>query len=298
MTTFDLGLVDARVCGYLAYPDGIRIMFVQGGAYLASGGTWGITWPDGTTYRFAADSGMGEDPETGRLMGTLLADAVTAARADERSRLVVDFESGLRLEFDPQREDYEYWDAYSTKGVRSYAVPGKPPVRNKGPRPDLIGLEDLETTGTFDPPAEGERLIDLELADVVYGVTLHAESMQLETRSGDLFFAGPILITDPEGRSTIFDPKSAATDAATGAVLKLLIDSTIELAALAPDSSRLEVRFTDGLRLIWNAPSAQQGLFRARNQSRREFWSKGDGTVYWYGGPEGTHPKFLVDGPK
>lgn len=298
MTTFDLGLVDARVCGYLAYPDGIRIMFVQGGAYLASGGTWSITWPDGTIYRFAADSGMGEDPETGRLLGALLSDVVTAARADERSRLVVDFESGLRLEFDPQHGDYEYWEAYSTKGVRSYAVPGEPPVRNKGPRPDLIGLEDLEATGTFDAPAEGERLIDLELADVVYGVTLHAESMQLETRSGDLFFAGPIQITGPDGRSTIFDPKFAATDAATGAVLKLLIDGAIELAALAPDSSRLDVRFTDGLRLIWNAPSAQQGLFRARNRSRREFWSKGDGTVYWYGGPEGTHPKFLVDGPK
>jgi hypothetical protein len=203
----------------------------------------------------------------------------------------------LRLDFEPQRDDYEYWDSYSIKGVRTYAVIGKPPQQGEGPRPDRIGLEDLEEQGTFDAPREGERLIDLELSDVVYGVTLHAESMQLETRIGDLFFAGPVRITDPNGVEGVFDPKFAATDATTGAVLKLLIDSTIELAALAPDSSRLDVRFTDGLRLIWNAPSAQQGLFRARNKSRREFWSKGDGTIYWYGGPEGTQPKFLVGGP-
>ncbi|GAA4169904.1 hypothetical protein [Gryllotalpicola koreensis] len=298
MTAIDVGLTGARVCGYLAYPDGIRIMFVQGGAYLASGGTWHITWPDGSHYEFASDSGMGKDPETGRLMGTLLADAVTLARADEHSKLAVDFESGLRLEFEPQRGDYEYWDVYSTKGMRSYAVMGKPPKQGEGPRPDRIGLEDLEAEGTFDPPRDGERLIDLELADVVFGVTMHAESMQLETRSGDLFFAGPVQLTDPNGLTGVFDPTFAASDTTTGTVLKLLIDSTIELAALAPDSSRLDVRFTDGLRLVWNAPSAQQGLFRARNRSGREFWSKGDGTIYWYGGPEGTHPKFLVGGPK
>ncbi|AYG03615.1 hypothetical protein [Gryllotalpicola protaetiae] len=298
MTPIDIGLTGARVCGYLAYPDGIRIMFVQGGAYLASGGTWGVTWPDGTGHRFVADAGMGNDPETGRLMGTLLADVVESARSDEKSKLAVVFKSGLRLDFHPQPDDYEYWDSYSTKGVRSYAVIGKAPGQNEGPRPDRIGLEDVEAEGTFEPPIEGERLIDLELSDVVYGVTVLAESMQLETRSGDLFFAGPIEVTDPNGLRGVFDPKFAATDSTAGAVLKLIIDGTIEVATLAPDSSRLDIRFTDGLRLIWNAPSAQQGLFRARNRSKREFWSKGDGTIYWFGGPEGTQPKFLAGGPK
>ena len=297
MTTTDLGLAGEHVTGFLFYPDGIRIMFVMGGSYLASGGTWRLTWPDGANYDFRSDCGMGGDPETGRLVANLIAAEVTEAAADDESTLTVAFANGLRMVVTPKADDYEKWDSYSPEGVYTYAVVGKRPVQAARPRPDRIGLEH-EGDRVPVPPEPGERLIELDLADRVYGVTMHAESMQLDTRSGDLFFAGPVLIEQSGGASGVFDPKFAASDESTGAVLKLLIDNTIESALLAPDSSKLDVRFTDGLRLLWNAPTAQQGLFRARIADRREFWSKGDGTIYWYGGPEGTHPAFAVGGPR
>jgi len=297
MTQIDLGLAGERVCGFLFYPSGIRIMTV-GGGYLASGGTWKVTWPDGGEYRFSSDHGMGKDPETGRLVQAVTAATITEAWSDESSVLTAGFDSGVRLRIEPHADNYEDWDTYSRRGFRTFAVLGAAPEQSPGPRPDSIGLVADGLASEILPPSDGERLIELDLTDRVYGVTMHAESMQLDMRSGDLFFAGPVLIEQPGGASGVFDPKFAASDESTGAVLKQLIDNTIDSALLAPDSSKLDVRFTDGLRLLWNAPTAQQGLFRARTADRREFWSKGDGSIYWYGGPEGTHPRFVVGGPK
>jgi hypothetical protein len=157
----------------------------------------------------------------------------------------------------------------------------------------------------FVPPRFGDldwydgnakRLLDLSISGRIYGIAVHVDSLTLQTHSGDIYFAGPFSIRQADGTRHDIDP--ADRDETLVAALDRLITNTIKIAALCPETSELAVSFDDGSQLDWKRPSDGQGMFRARSDDGRQFWSVGDGTVFWYGGTPGTHPHFFIGGPK
>jgi hypothetical protein len=307
MTTQNLGFDGALVWTIAFQPGSVKLWFGDGGTYLEVSGIWALTWPDGATSHYDTVSG-GRHPDTARLIDALAESHVVSAEAEvETSILDVEFDSGLRLHFEPTDGPYEEWEARNRDDRLYIALPSNELTWTLGREEQAEDLDEAgeperePKTAPRDPHwYEGTepRLIDLELADRIYGVTLFAESLELLTRSGSVFFAGPFTVTKSDGSRLEYDPRDKRTDAATGPVLDRLIDTTIEAATLVPETSTLAIRLTDGGRLDWSAPSEAQGMFRVRTHDRREFWSKGDGTIYWYGGPEGTHPTFLLGGPR
>lgn len=297
MTAQSLGLDGADVWTIAFQPGSVRLWFGEGGTYLEVAGVWSLTWPDGSSSDYDTDC-AGRHPDTAKLIEALAEVKVVSATADtETSVLDVEFESGLKLHYEPTDSPYEEWRAHN-RDDRTYISL----TTNRltwFPADDEPSAHDDADAGQVEwYDGDAPRVVDLELSDRVYGVTVHAESVQLETWIGTVFFAGPFTVTDEDNRSHRFDPKLKTTDPDTGKVLDLLIDSHIEIAALTPETSELEVAFADGRRLSWSASEKGQGHFMARLKNGRQFWSANDGSVFWYGGPKGTHPKFLVGGPK
>jgi hypothetical protein len=307
MTMQNLGFDGAEVLTIAFQPGSVRLWFREGGTYLEALGLWQLTWPDGSVSDYDTASG-GRHPDTARLIDALAESHVVSAEAEvETSILDVEFDTGLKLHFEPTNGPYEEWEARNHDDRLYIALPSNELTWTLGREEQADDPEEPE-----DPEPEPQhesgsprwyegtepRLIDLELADRIYGVTLFAESLELLTRSGSLFFAGPFTVTESDSSCLEYDPRDKRTDATTGPILDRLIDTTIEAATLVPETSTLAIRLTDGGRLDWSAPSEAQGMFRVRTHDRREFWSKGDGTIYWYGGPEGTHPTFLLGGPR
>jgi hypothetical protein len=303
MTRQNLGFDGALVWTIAFQPGSVKLWFGDGGTYLEVSGRWRLTWPDGSASDYDTASG-GRHPDTARLIDALAESHVVSAEADvDTSILDVEFDTGLKLHFEPTDGPYEEWEARNRDGRLYIALPSNEltwTLGQEGAHDDREKAEEAEAESAAATWYEGTepRLIDLELADRVYGVTLFAESLELLTRSGSLFFAGPFTVTESDGSRLDYDPRDKCTDPSTGPVLDRLIDTTIETATLIPETSTLAVTLTDGGRLDWCPPSAAQGMFRARTHAGREFWSRGDGGVYWYGGPAGSHPRFLVGGPR
>jgi hypothetical protein len=301
VTTENLGFDQAEVSSIAFQAGSVRLWFRMGGSYLEISGKWAVTWQGGETAVYDTDL-AGRDPQTPRLIDALAQAHILTAIADtETSVLDVEFDSGLKVHFEPTDGPYEEWEAFNQAGRTYFAMPNNElnwyPAEKEAVSPDAPA----ESAGHADVEwyeATAPRVVDLDLSDRVYGVTVHAESVQLETRVGTVFFAGPFTVTEPSGTTWRFDPKDKSADANTGKVLDLLIDNSIDLAALTAQTSELRVTFADGTRLDWSAASKGQGHFMARQRGGRQFWSGDDGGVFWYGGSKGTHPKFLVGGPK
>jgi len=297
VTTKNLGFDGADVWTIAFQPGSIRLWFGEGGTYLEVSGVWDLAWPDGSTSEYDTDS-AGRHPDTARLIESLAeAHVVTAVADTETSVLDVEFDSGLKLHYEPTDSPYEEWQARN-RDDRTYVCLTTNrltwfPADSESSAADEAAPEEVAWYEGSAP-----RVVDLEISDRIYGVTVHAESVQLETWTGTIFFAGPFTITDEAGEPHRFDPKLKASDPHTGEVLELLIDSQIETAALTAETSELDVSFTDGKRLTWAAAAKGQGHFMARHKNGRQYWSASDGGVFWYGGPKGTHPTFLVGGPK
>jgi hypothetical protein len=284
-------------------PHSFQLEFAEGDASVKLYEPFEIAWPDGSSELFDPSEG-GTNPTSLRLIASLLrARIVESVAGVERAVLKIVFDNGIRFDFSPGDEPYwdcEAWDiktpegdtyrtevdgtllAWTSTGVMLYPPPGESDTQTP---PGQVDAADV-------------REIDLDMNAHLFGVTVYGASVQLETRAGSIYLAGPFTVTDVDGESFVFDPEKLEDDDVAGAILALLIDHVIESAVLKPETSEFTVTLKGGGRLDWKAPTTAQAQFSAKHHNGREFWSKGDGTVYWYGGPEGTHPKFVVGGPR
>ncbi|MCL2515254.1 MAG: hypothetical protein FWD85_05555 [Microbacteriaceae bacterium] len=184
-------------------------------------------------------------------------------------------------------------DSYQSRIIRnpdgSYPIPQGWQGNERPAAPEFGELDGHE--------GDDKRLLDLAVSGSVYGVAAHVDSITLQTRSGDIYFAGPFTVTDPAGAELEVDPADRRSGTLWMAFDRL-IANTIETAALCPETSELVMAFTDGSRLDWKKSSDAQGQFRARTSAGRQFWSVGDGTVFWFGGEPGARPHFFIGGPK
>jgi len=297
MTKVDMGLSGASVYSVDFHDGGVEVYLHEDGV-LTITGDLALTDSDGEISWLAKE--MGTSAATLRLLGGMLDATITSSQAETTdSSFDLEFDSGLKLHYDAIAEaQYGLWRSLSPHGVElTCKAPG--PLSGRGLRDHQAEQNSLRDREPATPDAdEGESLIDLELSQHVYGVTVFPNALELLTWDGTIYFVGPFLLSSQDGDGIRFDPAEKGGDAATGAVLDRLIDSTIVLAALAPETSALSVQFDDGSVLQWEAPTPEMSKFRARHRSGWEFHSRGDGTVYWYGGPAGGHPKFLAGGPR
>lgn len=291
MTTHDLDLGGAQVWTIAFQPGSLRLWFTEGGTYLEVSGVWELTWPDGSSGDYATNL-AGRDPATPRLIDSLAGSTIVSAQAElESSILDVEFDSGLRLHFEPTDGPYEEWEA-RTRDDRTYiALPSN----------ELTWFEEDRTPFPPDPDwyrGTDKRLIDLEISERVTGVTVSHGSVDLLTRNGHLYFVGPFSLVSGSGVLLEYDPDARAAGAGSDAVLDCLLNNTMTLASLVPETSELAISFTDGSRLDWKPARIDRGQFGASNHDGRKFWNLVDGRIAWFGGPKGTYPKFLVGGPK
>ncbi|GAA4162779.1 hypothetical protein GCM10022286_22220 [Gryllotalpicola daejeonensis] len=282
---------------------------------------FGVTWADGSVAPFDPRS-VASNPDAARLLSELLGAKVTRSVAGvERSYLQVEFDNGARIHFEPADSGWEEWEVRDFEDVLYIGLPhGETAWFTPAPKQAAGATSKQPSTAAgatttpetpapapapspaADEPAwyDGDepRVIDLEISDHIYGVTIFGASVQLETRGGSIYLAGPFQVTDSSGEVFEFDPTRLRDDTVAGAILSVLIDRKMGQITLKPDTSELTVTLASGAGLSWKASSAAQAQFSAKLRNGRQFWSKGDGTIYWFGGPEGTQPKFLVGGPK
>ena len=184
-------------------------------------------------------------------------------------------------------------DSYESRVIRNpdgtYAIP-RGWDGNEGFIPPQLGeIEWYED--------DGKRLVDLAISGRIYGVTVHVDSLTLQTHAGDIYFAGPFSIRDADGAEHDIDPGDR-TSGSLWTAFDRLITNSIQAAALCPETSELAISFENGLQLDWKKSNDAQGQFRARNSDGRQFWSVGDGSVFWFGGDPTRHPRFFIGGPK
>jgi hypothetical protein len=266
-----------------------------------------INWPDGSRDLFEP-SRPANNPVAHRLLDSLLgAHIIRAVAGVERADLQVAFDNETVFEFRLTGNGPNSWYAENPNGVQ-FVAEATGELRWWGGA-DLDDEADGEGDNADEPAfaveapepapsgASDARVIDLEIGEHIYGITVYGTSVQLETRGGSIYLAGPFTVTDADGEDFTFDPQNLADDSVAGALLAVLIDHRVDSYILNPDTSELSVTLTGGGGLTWKASSPAQAQFSAKLRNGREFWSKGDGTIYWYGGPEGTQPKFLVGGP-
>jgi hypothetical protein len=307
-TRHDLGFEGADVFTIAFQPGSVRLWFGDAGTYLEVSGVWRLTWPDGSVSDYDTGPG-GRHPDTPRLMDALAEAHIVSAHADiDTAVLDVEFDSGLRLHYEPTGSPYEEWQAQNRDGRTYVALPNNELTWFPGRSEPAEGAEHAEAANaTIDPGEEAAvhryrgddpRVIDLEIAEHIYGITVYSTSVQLETRDGSVYIAGPFTVFDTDGESFPFDPAHLRDDPLAGALLSILIDHRMGSMTLVPETSELTVTLAAGGGLRWKASTPGHGQFSAKLRTGRQFWSRGDGTVYWYGGHEGTHPKFLVGGPK
>jgi hypothetical protein len=298
MTAIDLDLAGLDVFSVEVRPDALHVAFMMSGSFLEVSGVLDVRWPSGESIRY--DARVNRDPQLVRLLDELAGASVATAVADEDTGVLdVSFRNGLALHYEPTDGPEEEWESNNPEGIHVICGADNSLIvfSRKVPTPDRTPEHDdaVPTAGVLGD--QNERLLDLNLSLRVYGVSVFADAIELLTWDGTIFFAGPFTLASPGGGAIRFDPADKAGDVHTGAVLERLIDHEIALAAIAPETSGLTVQFRDGTVLRWAPPTPEMGKFRARHRSGWEFHSKGDGTVYWYGGPAGEPPKFLVGGP-
>ena len=271
-------------------------LFQLGNARVTLRTAFEIVWPGGATEEF--DPAMSAtNPTSARLLAALMGAKVTRSVAGiEHAYLRIDFDNDLHINYDPTGSDWEDWEVTDPAGILYIALPDDSMTwfEKEAPKADEPELPPVAWYEGDEP-----RVIDLEIPDHIYGITIYGSSVQLETHGGSIYLAGPFTVTDADGEVFDFDPENLRDDTIAGPLLNVLIDHRVESYILKPDTSEFAVTLKGGGgRLDWKASTPAQAQFSAKLRNGRQFWSKGDGTIYWYGGPEGSHPKFLVGGPK
>ncbi|HEY0249843.1 MAG TPA: DUF6188 family protein [Gryllotalpicola sp.] len=119
----DLGLTGLAVYSVEFRPDTLYLWFDRGIAYLEVGGLIGLRLPDGTSADYDASS-SGTSPTTPALLNGLVGAAVVDATAGEHPAILdVEFDSGLRLHYEPTSGPYEEWEAKDAAGTAYVCLP-------------------------------------------------------------------------------------------------------------------------------------------------------------------------------
>ncbi|WP_022882451.1 DUF6188 family protein [Gryllotalpicola ginsengisoli] len=308
MTTIDLGLSGIEVTALEFDPNGIQLQLSAEGADFWVAGDLKLSDDQGDVVWRPQDASS--SPATLRLLGGIIGASITASTAESTDSSVdLEFDSGLKVHYDPMEDqDWELWESTAPDG-RGFLCSAPGPLTGPDVPDESEPLGEAAAEAPEEPTPEvsvepewdegtGQRLIDLELSERVYGVLVFADGIELHTRIGAIYIVGPFRLSWPDGTTAQFDSGQKERDKSTGKVLDYLIDNVIVLATVTPETSALSVQFEDGGVLQWTPTTPDMAQFRARHRNGWEFHSRGDGTIYWYGGPKGTHPKFLAGGPR